>query len=265
MNIKKFTDFLNESEQSEDVKKALELLKNSGYDIKKIVGKKLKFESPKFDDLMRIAEFRKIKEKFGLIEKGKKEYLYHRNDINSIATIVYSDVIGNKNGPACLRIGSTTKDHITVAINRGRKPEDFNGTLIIRNEPFGTLQEKRSVFATIEKYLYCAAIDLGGMASKTIVNGGSGDKLGSIAASYKDIPVSNLAVESLNKVVGMIDSITPRRFASILETMPDNKAMDLITAVLDNPKISTEMMKYLEAYPESFDDPAKIIRRYKSK
>lgn len=265
MDIKKFNDFINESDQSEEVRKALELLKNSGYDIKKIVGKRLKFESPKFDDLMKIAEFRKMKEKFGLSDQNKKEYRYPRNDINSIATIIYSTEIGNKKGPTCLRIGSTEKDHVTVAINRGCDPNNFNGTLIIRNVPFGTLQEKRSVFATIEKYLYCAAIDLGGEASKTIVNGGAGDKLGAIAKSYKDIPVSNLAVESLNKVVGMIDSIEPRRFASILEIMPDNKAMDLITSVLDNPKISTEMMKYLETNPESFDNPSKIIRRYKSK
>jgi hypothetical protein len=265
MGIKKFNDFVNESEQSEEVKKALELLKNSGYDIKKIVGKKLKFESPKFDDLMKISEFRKIKEKFGLIERGKKEYLYHRNDLNSIATIIHSTEIGNKKGPACLRIGSTAKDHVTVAINRGCDPDNFSGTLIIRNVPFGTLQEKRSVFVTIEKYLYCAAIDLGGTSSISIVNNQPGDKLGSIVTAYNGIPSNQLAVEALHKVVGMMNEINPRRLALTLETIPDNKAMDLITAVLDNPKISTEMMKYLEAYPESFDDPAKIIRRYKSK
>ena len=265
MGIKKFEAFINESEQSEEVKRALDLLKNSGYNINKIVGKKLKFDAPKFEDLMRLAEFRKMKEKFGLSDQNKKEYLYHRNDLNSIATIIHSTEIGNKKGPACLRIGSTAKDHVTVAINRGCEPNNFKGTLIIRNVPFGTLAEKRSVFATIEKYLYCAAIDLGGTSSISIVNNQPGDKLGSIVTAYNGIPSNQLAVEALHKVVGMIDEINPRRFALALENIPDNKAMDLITAVLANPKISTEMMKYLEANPESFDNPAKIIRRYKSK
>ena len=72
MSIKRFNDFINESEQSEEIKKALELLKNSGYNINKIVGKKLKFDAPKFEDLMRLAEFRRMKEKFGLSDQNKK-------------------------------------------------------------------------------------------------------------------------------------------------------------------------------------------------
>jgi hypothetical protein len=265
MNIKKFSDFINESEQSEEVKNALKILKNSGYDIKKIPGEKPKIEFPKFDDLMKIPEFSKIKEKFGLEEHDEKEYPYHRTNPRR-ATIIYSDVIGNEKGPVCLRIGSNDKDHITVSIKKGIKPEDFrNGIFIIRNEPFGTVQEKRSVFSKLEKYLYCAAINMGGTASKNIIDGVSGDKLGPVINAYKEAPINDLTSESLYKVMGMINEINPRRFALMLENIPDNKAMDMITAVLDNPKISAEMMKYLEANPASFDDPAKIIRRYKSK
>jgi hypothetical protein len=89
--------------------------------------------------------------------------------------------------------------------------------------------------------------------------------MGLIANPYAETISNKLTGKALTKVIVMIDEINPRRFALALENIPDNKAMDLITAVLANPKISTEMMKYLEANPESFEDPAKIIRRYKSK
>ena len=264
MNIKNFSDFINEAEQSEEVKNALEILKNSGYDIKKILESKPKIEFPKFDDLMKIPEFSKIQEKFGLTEWGEKDITWHRTNPRR-STIIYSDEIGNEKGPICLRIASTTKDHITVSIKREEVKYFDRGVLIMKNEPFGTVQEKRSVFSKLEKYLYCAAINMGATASKNIIDGVAGDKLGPVINAYKEAPINDLTSESLYKVMGMINEINPRRFALMLEHIPDNKAMNMITAVLDNPKISAEMMKYLESNPQSFDDPAKIIRRYKSK
>jgi hypothetical protein len=273
MVIKNFNDFVNESEQDEEIRKALDLLKNSGYDIKKIAGKKLKFPAPELEDLLKIPEFKRIhdKFKFRVHEITDKIPEYHKSNIKIRSLILYSEIIEDEDGPLCLgfRPSDRDRDHITVCVNKGINPDYFSldangGNMIMREVQFGTPKEKKSVMEDIEKYLYCAAINMGIDRSKSIINGVV-DSIGLIANPYSKSINNKLTHEALTKVVGMINEINPRRFALTLEKIPDNKAMDLITAVLDNPKISTEMMKYLEANPEAFDNPAKIIRRYKSK
>jgi len=274
MCIKSFNDFINEAEQSEEVKKALELLKNYGYDTKKIALMKQRFPAPELEDFMKIPGFKAIHDKFKLrVHKITDKYPdypdYPESRISTKSLILYSEIVENKKGPLCLGFRISGKDRISVGVNRGSEPGHFSldvneGNLVMRNVPFGTAKEKKLVIDDLEKYLYCAAINIGTDKSKTIVNG-KGDNMGLIANPYAETISNKLTGEALTKVIGMMNEINPRRFALTLETIPDNKAMDLITAVLDNPKISSEMMKYLEANPESFDDPAKIIRRYKSK
>ncbi len=260
MGIKKFNDFINESDQSEEIKKALELLRNSGYHIEKIEPEKVTkigtYQAPTFDTLMLIPKFSELQKIFELEEVRKLDPKKYRGNKKNL--YFFPGVMENKGGSVPLfNLSSPKENMIRLSFGNGR-PEvsdilSFTGRPIISNAFFNTAREKNAVVEIIEKYLYLIYIGLWKEDIKKITEKDPGS-MDLVIKAYGEskVPADELSEKSLMYTLNLIDSFDIKSFAREIKKIPENKSMNIITAVLDTPRISHILSNYLEKNHDLF-------------
>ena len=132
----------------------------------------------------------------------------------------------------------------------------FHATVIAKDHPFYTREEKIDAINIIEDILYASAINLGPSAIKSILEGNV--NITAFVKTYGSSINDELSIEACKRIVSLFDDLDMKTFFKAIVNIPDNKAMDLITAVLENPKLSKKFMDYDAQNPGLLEDPEKI-------
>jgi len=269
-------------------------LRMSGYgDFKKPSKKEITKYLPTYDELLQIPEFAELKKKFDLVpfsdfdvnknhENGLvTQYPAKRTStVNFISNLINkrSDRKANISLPAedysggwdsykeriyrvGIRLSAPAPGYLTIYGNNNIETDyashgAFHGSVISKEHPFYTRGEKLDAINIIEDILYASAINLGSSAIKSILEGNI--NITTFVKTYGTSINDEMSIEACKRIVSLFDDIDMEAFFKALINIPDNKAMDLITAVLENPKISKKFMEYDAQNPGLLEDPEKI-------
>jgi len=160
-----------------------------------------------------------------------------------------------------IRLSAPAPGYVTIYGNPNVDTvNDYNGgfhaTVITKDHPFYTREEKLDVINIIEDILYASAINLGPSAIKSILEGNV--NIPTFVKTYGTSINDELSIEACKRIVSLFDDLDMKTFFKAIVNIPDNKAMDLITAVLENPKLSKKFMDYDAQNPGLLEDPEKI-------
>jgi hypothetical protein len=173
----------------------------------------------------------------------------------------YSDSAKELIDKLAIRLSAPAPGYVTIYGNPNVDPvHDYHGgfhaTVITKDHPFYTREEKLKVINIIEVILYASAINLGPSAIKSILEGNI--NITNFIKTYGTSINDELSIEACKRVVSLFDDIDMKAFFKAIVNIPDNKSMDLITAVLDNPKLSKKFMDYDAQNPGLLEDPEEI-------